>query len=298
MTNDDKKVLATMLANLQEQAASLLIFLKNHSSEDGEMADPAESPAKEYTYEEARAILAEKARSGHRAEVKAIESAGNRHRDLDIKGILLHIPDLHIRTEPVDHLIKDGQPATQGHFLLRPIIHPEYFFCVILDTEAFRFRHPFPGQHLRRLHPVNPVGGYFLPRIRPSHQVIPVAVPDHSVRRYSISLFNGCVTSTGGPYSCKSYIHPLKRSIKEINAQREDAGVRRMPNASFHDLRHTHAAMLIRRNIQPKVISERFGHASIKITMDLYGYLMPGLQDAVAEVFNQEHPQLKVVSAG
>lgn len=71
-----------------------------------------------------------------------------------------------------------------------------------------------------------------------------------------------------------------------------------MPNASFHDLRHTHAAMLIRRNIQPKVISERLEHASIKITMDLYGYLMPGLQDAVAEVFNQEHPQLKVISAG
>ena len=72
MTNDDKKVLATMLDNLQEQAASLLIFLKNHSSEDGEAAIPAEIPAKEYTYEEARAILAEKARSGHRAEVKAI----------------------------------------------------------------------------------------------------------------------------------------------------------------------------------------------------------------------------------
>ena len=51
----------------------------------------------------------------------------------------------------------------------------------------------------------------------------------------------------------------------------------------FHDLRHTHAAMLIRLGIQPKVISERLGHASIKITMDLYGYLMPGLQEAVAD---------------
>ncbi len=107
-----------------------------------------------------------------------------------------------------------------------------------------------------------------------------------------------CVTSTGDPYSCKSYIHPLKRLIKEINAQREAAGILRMPYASFHDLRHTHAAMLIRRNIQQKIISERLGHASIKITMDLYGYLMPGLQDAVADVFNQEHPQLKVISAG
>ncbi len=106
-----------------------------------------------------------------------------------------------------------------------------------------------------------------------------------------------CVSSTGVPYSCKSYIHPLKRLIKEINEQREEAGKVRMPMASFHDLRHTHAAMLIRRNVQPKVISERLGHASIKITMDLYGYLMPGLQDAVAEIFNQERPKLTIVSA-
>ena len=51
-----------------------------------------------------------------------------------------------------------------------------------------------------------------------------------------------------------------------------------------------HVRMLIRRGVQPKVISERLGHASIKITMDLYGYLMPGLQDSVADIFDQEHP--------
>ena len=104
-----------------------------------------------------------------------------------------------------------------------------------------------------------------------------------------------CVTSTGDPYSCKSYIHPLKRLIEEINTQREESGKPKMPKASFHDLRHTHAAMLIRRNVQPKVISERLGHASIKITMDLYGYLMPGLQDMVSDIFNKEKPVLKLV---
>ena len=99
-----------------------------------------------------------------------------------------------------------------------------------------------------------------------------------------------CVTSTGEPYSLKSYCHPIRRLIREINTQREIDQRPRMPEASFHDLRHTHAAMLIRRGVQPKVISERLGHASIKITMDLYGYLMPGLQDAVADLFDQEHP--------
>lgn len=108
-----------------------------------------------------------------------------------------------------------------------------------------------------------------------------------------------CVTSTGEPYSCKSYSHPIKRLVDEINAERQKQHAPRIPKPSFHDLRHTHAAMLIRRNIQPKVISERLGHASIKITMDLYGYLMPGLQDIVAEVFDKEAEQntLKASSA-
>ena len=97
-----------------------------------------------------------------------------------------------------------------------------------------------------------------------------------------------CVKSTGEPYSCSSYAHALLRLIREINAQREKEHKPRMPEAAFHDLRHTHAAMLIRRNVQPKIISERLGHASIKITMDLYGYLMPGLQDVVADIFNKE----------
>ena len=104
--------------------------------------------------------------------------------------------------------------------------------------------------------------------------------PDHRV----------CVSSIGVPYSLKSYSHPVVRLIREINAKREKQNMPRMPEASFHDLRHTHAAMLIRRGVQPKVISERLGHASIKITMDLYGYLMPGLQDIVADIFDQEHP--------
>ena len=101
-----------------------------------------------------------------------------------------------------------------------------------------------------------------------------------------------CVTSVGDPYSLKSYAHAVLRLIREINQQREKAKALRMPKASFHDLRHTHAAMLIRRGVQPKVISERLGHASIKITMDLYGYLMPGLQDSVADLFDQERSAL------
>ncbi len=54
------------------------------------------------------------------------------------------------------------------------------------------------------------------------------------------------------------------------------AGVR------FHDLRHTHVAMLIAEGEHPKVIQARLGHASIRTTLDLYGHLMEGLDEAAA----------------
>lgn len=51
---------------------------------------------------------------------------------------------------------------------------------------------------------------------------------------------------------------------------------------TFHDLRHTHAALLIAQGEHPKVIQERLGHASIKTTLDTYGHLFDGLDEAAA----------------
>ena len=52
---------------------------------------------------------------------------------------------------------------------------------------------------------------------------------------------------------------------------------------TFHDLRHTHAALLIAQGEHPKVIQERLGHSSIKTTLDTYGHLFDGLDEAAAE---------------
>jgi integrase len=54
----------------------------------------------------------------------------------------------------------------------------------------------------------------------------------------------------------------------------------------FHDLRHTHAAILIAQGEHPKVIQHRLGHSSIKITLDTYGHLFEGLDEAAAERLN------------
>jgi integrase len=52
---------------------------------------------------------------------------------------------------------------------------------------------------------------------------------------------------------------------------------------TFHSLRHTHAALLIAQGEHPKVIEERLGHASIKTTLDTYGHLFEGLDEAAAD---------------
>jgi integrase len=61
----------------------------------------------------------------------------------------------------------------------------------------------------------------------------------------------------------------------------------------FHDLRHTHAAMLIAQGEHPKVIQNRLGHSSIKVTLDTYGHLFEGLDEAAADrldVVFQQNP--------
>jgi integrase len=56
-----------------------------------------------------------------------------------------------------------------------------------------------------------------------------------------------------------------------------------VPKISFHDLRHTHDSLLLKQDIHPKIVSERLGHADVRITLDTYSHLLPGLQEETAE---------------
>jgi integrase len=47
--------------------------------------------------------------------------------------------------------------------------------------------------------------------------------------------------------------------------------------------RHTHAPQLLAAGVHPKIASERLGHSSIGITLDLYSHVMPGMQADAAE---------------
>lgn len=53
-------------------------------------------------------------------------------------------------------------------------------------------------------------------------------------------------------------------------------------NVRFHDLRHTHISHLLAAGVHPKVASERAGHASVAITLDVYSHVIPGMQEDAA----------------
>lgn len=66
-----------------------------------------------------------------------------------------------------------------------------------------------------------------------------------------------------------------------------DRVVRRsgLPRIRFHDLRHTHASLLIADGAPIKVVSERLGHAHPAYTMHTYQHLWPGMSARAAEQF-------------
>jgi len=55
----------------------------------------------------------------------------------------------------------------------------------------------------------------------------------------------------------------------------------------LHDARHSHASLMLKQGIHPKIVQERLGHSSIAITLDTYSHVTPGLQEAAAERFDQ-----------
>jgi len=55
----------------------------------------------------------------------------------------------------------------------------------------------------------------------------------------------------------------------------------------FHDLRHTHASLLLRDRVPIKVVSERLGHANPAFTMTTYQHVIPGMQEDAAAAFGQ-----------
>ena len=58
-----------------------------------------------------------------------------------------------------------------------------------------------------------------------------------------------------------------------------------LPKIRLHDLRHTHATLLLKAGVPIKVVSERLGHSTPGFTMATYQHVIPGMQEEAARTF-------------
>jgi integrase len=83
-------------------------------------------------------------------------------------------------------------------------------------------------------------------------------------------------TESGMMQDPRNVIRVMKRISKAAN----------VTPIRFHDIRHTHASILISEGVDIVKVSARLGHANPKITLEIYAHLMPNNHNDVADIFH------------
>ena len=91
---------------------------------------------------------------------------------------------------------------------------------------------------------------------------------------------NGLVFCT----SKGTLINPTNLRRRSLAPLLQRAG---LPAIIFHQLRHTAATILLLKNVNPKVVSELLGHASIAITLDTYSHVLPNMQHSAVAAMEE-----------
>lgn len=92
-------------------------------------------------------------------------------------------------------------------------------------------------------------------------------------------------------YLYKTFQKLIKRYNEQIDKDedltKDQKLEKKLPIIRFHDLRHSHATALLLEGVSVKVISERLGHSSTKITQDIYSHVLPQMQEHAADVMDK-----------
>ncbi len=85
-----------------------------------------------------------------------------------------------------------------------------------------------------------------------------------------------------------SPVHPstvtalMRSMLAGYNERHPEA---RLPVVRLHDLRHTHATLLLRAGVPVHVVASRLGHADPAITLRVYAHVLGDQAAEVADVF-------------
>ena len=119
-----------------------------------------------------------------------------------------------------------------------------------------------------------------LPKTSKSKRVI--TIPEFlaaDIKDYMDSLYDLQEDDRLFPITKYYLEHEMQRGIKE-------SGVKRI---RVHDLRHSHASMLIELGFSPLEIANRLGHEKVETTLNTYSHLYPNKQTKLAERLDREY---------
>ena len=86
-----------------------------------------------------------------------------------------------------------------------------------------------------------------------------------------------CARSNGRMLLRKTLWTWFKRALQKAD----------LDDLRYHDLRHTHATLLLRMGVPVHLVSRRLGHASIQVTLRFYAHVIPGDDRQVGEVIGK-----------
>lgn len=84
-------------------------------------------------------------------------------------------------------------------------------------------------------------------------------------------------TEIGTPCNPRNLLRTFNNAIEKAS----------LTKLRFHDLRHTHATLLLKQGVNPKIVAERLGHSDVRMTLDTYSHLMPSMQKDTAKAFGK-----------
>jgi integrase len=79
--------------------------------------------------------------------------------------------------------------------------------------------------------------------------------------------------------------HVSRQFARDVARCCGELGAEALPRIRLHDLRHSHATILLTAGVPVHVVSQRLGHASAVVTMTVYAHVLPGSQRDAADRF-------------
>lgn len=84
--------------------------------------------------------------------------------------------------------------------------------------------------------------------------------------------------------SCSAIRRYYKKALQDCN----------LPDIRIHDLRHSYATLLLKKNIAPKVASKMLGHSDTRTTLDIYTHVLTNMQEPVTNAINDTFKDITV----